>query len=83
VHRASFVQDFFKLSLIAPWLLDPRIALDSHDFLVWLALLEISQVVPLALVEMVVAISLLVVVALGEAIVLLILLVSPSCHHVT
>jgi hypothetical protein len=40
-------------------------------------------VVPLALVEVVVAIALLVVVALGEAVVLLVLLVSPPCHHVT
>jgi hypothetical protein len=39
-------------------------------------------VVPLALVEVTVAIALFVVVALGEAVVLLILLVSPLCHHV-
>jgi hypothetical protein len=39
-------------------------------------------VVSLALVEVAVAIALLVVVALGEAVVLLVLLVSPPCHHV-
>jgi hypothetical protein len=39
-------------------------------------------VVPVALVEVAVAISLLVMVALGKAIVLLILLISPSCHHI-
>jgi hypothetical protein len=40
-------------------------------------------VVPLALVEVAVAVALLIAVVLGEAVVLLILLVSPSCHHVT
>jgi hypothetical protein len=82
VHRATFVQDFFKLSLIAPQLLASWIALNSHDFLVWLALSGVPRVVPLALVQVVVAGALLVVVALGEAVVLLILLISPPCHHV-
>jgi hypothetical protein len=50
--------------------------------MVWLALLGVSRVVPLAFVEVAVAIALLIVVALGEVIVLLILLVSPPCHHV-
>jgi hypothetical protein len=48
-----------------------------------LALSGVPRVVPLALVEVAIAIALLVAVALGEAIVLLIFLVSPSCHHVT
>jgi hypothetical protein len=39
--------------------------------LVWLALSGVSRVVPLAFVEVTVAIALLVVVALGEAVVLL------------
>jgi hypothetical protein len=39
-------------------------------------------VVLLALVEVVVVFSLFVIVALGEAVVLLILLVSPPCHYV-
>jgi hypothetical protein len=39
-------------------------------------------VVPLALVEVAIAIALLVAVALGEAVILLVLLVSPPCHHV-
>jgi hypothetical protein len=60
-----------------------RIALNSHDFLVWLALSGLTRVVPLALVEVVVAIALLIAVALGEAVVLLILLVSPPYHRVT
>jgi hypothetical protein len=50
------------------------------DFLVSLGLLDVSQ---LALVEVAVAITMLVVVALGEAVVLLVLLVSPPCHRVT
>jgi hypothetical protein len=54
-----------------------QVALDSRDLVFWLALSRGSRVVPLALVEAVV------VVALGEALVLLILLVSPSLHHVT
>jgi hypothetical protein len=40
-------------------------------------------VVPLALVEVAVVVALLVTITLGEAVVLLILLVSPPCHHVT
>jgi hypothetical protein len=76
------MQDFLKLCLIAPQLLAPWIVLNNSDFMVWLALSGISQVVLLALVEVVVAVALLAVVALGEAIVLLILLVSPHCHHI-
>jgi hypothetical protein len=60
-----------------------RIALNGRDFLVWLALSGFSQVVPLAFVKVAVAVAVLVVVALGEAVVLLVLLVSPPCHHVT
>jgi hypothetical protein len=56
--------------------------LDSREFMVWLALSGILRVDPLALVEAVAAIALLVVVALGEPVVLLILLASPPCHHV-
>jgi hypothetical protein len=41
-----------------------------------------SRVVLLAFVKVVVAVGLLVVVALRQALVLLILLVSPPCHHV-
>jgi hypothetical protein len=37
----------------------------------------------LAFVKVAVTIALLVVVTLGEAVVLLVLLGSPSCHHVT
>jgi hypothetical protein len=59
-----------------------RVALDSHDFMVWLALSGVPRVVPLAFVEMAVAIALLVVVTLGEVVVFLVLLVSPPCHHV-
>jgi hypothetical protein len=77
------VQDFFKLWLIVPQLLAPRIALNSRDFLVWLAFLGIPRVVPLTFVKVVVVVSLLVILALREAIVLLILLVSPPSHHVT
>jgi hypothetical protein len=36
----------------------------------------------LAFVEVAIAVALFVVVALGEAVVFLILLVSPPCHHV-
>jgi hypothetical protein len=51
--------------------------------MVWLALLGILRLVLLAFVEVAVAIALLVVVTLGEAVVFLILLVSPPCHHAT
>jgi hypothetical protein len=59
-----------------------RVALDSHDFMVWLSLSGIPRVVLLAFVELAVAIALLVMVALREAVIFLILLVStmPSCH---
>jgi hypothetical protein len=59
------------------------IALNGRNFLVWLALSGVPRVVPLAFVEVVIATSLLVVVALGEAVILLVLLVSPLCHQVT
>jgi hypothetical protein len=69
--------------VVVPLLLATRIALDSHDFMVWPALSGVPRVVPLVFVKVAVAIALLVVVALGEAVVLLILLVCPLCHHVT
>jgi hypothetical protein len=72
VYRALFVQDFLELCVIVPRLLAMRIALNSHDFLVWLALLSVSRVVPLPLVEVAVAVALPIVVALGEAVVLLV-----------
>jgi hypothetical protein len=77
------VQDLFKLYLIAPRLLAPWIVLNSCDFLVSLAFFGIPRVVTLALVKVVVIVAMLVIVALREAIVLLVLLVSPPCHHVT
>jgi hypothetical protein len=77
------VHDFLKFRVVVPRLLATRIALDSHDFMVLLALSGIPRVVPLALVEVAVAIALLVVVVLGEAAVLLVLLVSPPYHHAT
>jgi hypothetical protein len=83
VYRALFVHDFLDLCVIVPRLLATRIALDNRDFLVWLALLSVPRAVPLALVKVAIAIALLVIIALGEAVVLLVLLVSPPCHHVT
>jgi hypothetical protein len=77
-----FVQDLLKLTLLIPRLLATRIALNSHDLIIWLALSGWFRVVPLAFVGAVAA-TVLVVVALGEALVLLILLVGPSLHHVT
>jgi hypothetical protein len=77
------VQDFLKLCVIAPRLLATRVALDIRNFLVWLALSGVTRVVSLALVEVVVAVALLFVVALGEVVVLLVLLVSPPCNIVT
>jgi hypothetical protein len=70
------VQDLLELILLVPLLLATRIALYSHDFMVWLALLGGFRIVPLAFVGAVA------VAALGEALVLLILLVGPSLHHV-
>jgi hypothetical protein len=60
------VQDFLKLSLISSQLHSSRIALNSRDFLVWLALSGAPRVVLLALVEVAVDIALLVAVALGK-----------------
>jgi hypothetical protein len=68
--------------VVVPRLFTTRVALDSRDFMVWLALSGVSRVVPLAFVEVAGAIALLVVVTLGEAIVFLIPLVIPPCHHV-
>jgi hypothetical protein len=78
-----FVHEFLELCVFVPRLLPTRIALNSRDFLVWLALLGVPRVVPLALVKVAVAIALLVVVALGKALILLIILVNPPCYHVT
>jgi hypothetical protein len=72
------VYDFLKLCVVVPRLLAMWIALNCHDFLVWLAFSGVPLVVPLALVEVAIAIALLVMVALGEMVVLLVLLV---CHH--
>jgi hypothetical protein len=77
VHRVLLVQDFLKLSFIVLQLLAPWIALNSCDFMLWLAFLGLSRVVLLAFVRVVVVVDLLVVVALGEALILLILLVNP------
>jgi hypothetical protein len=82
VYWVFFVHDFLKFRVVAPRLLDMRIALDSRDFMVWLALSGIPRVVTVALVKVVIAIAMLVVVALGEAVILLVLLVSLSCHHI-
>jgi hypothetical protein len=71
------------LCVIVPQLVATRIALNSHDFLVWLVLSEVPRVVLLALVKVAVAVTLLVTIALGEAVVLLVLLVGPPCYHVT
>jgi hypothetical protein len=60
-----------------------RVSLDNRNFMVWLALSGVPRVVPLAFVEVAIAVALFVGVALGEAVVFLILLVSPPCHHVT
>jgi hypothetical protein len=79
----GWCNDWLILCLVIFRLLATRIVLNSHDFLVWLVLLGVPRVVPLAFVEVAVAISLFVVIALGKAVVLLVLLVSPLCHHVT
>jgi hypothetical protein len=71
------VHDFLIFRVVVPRLLATLVTLDSHDFIVLLALLGIPRVVPLAFVKVAVAIALLVMVALGEAVVFLILLVSP------
>jgi hypothetical protein len=71
VYRALFVHDLLIFRVVVPRLLATRVALDSHDFMFWLTLLGVPRVVPLAFVEMAVAIALLVVVALGEAVVFL------------
>jgi hypothetical protein len=81
VHRALLVQDLLELVLLVSRLLPAGAALDSHDLIVSLALLGRCRVVPLAYVGVVV-IVVFVVVALGQALVLLALLVDPSLHHV-
>jgi hypothetical protein len=50
--------------------------------MVWLSLSGVPRVVLIAFVELAVAIALLVMVALGEVVVLLVLLISPPCYHV-
>jgi hypothetical protein len=77
------VQDILKLCFIVPRHLATRVALTSRNFFILLALLGVPRVVPLGLVELVVAVALFVAVVLGEAVVLLVLLVGPLCQHVT
>jgi hypothetical protein len=76
------MHDLLVVRVVIPRVLATRIALAIRNFIVWLALLSVPRVVLLAFVVVAIAIALLVVVALGEAIVFLILLVSPPCHHV-
>jgi hypothetical protein len=83
VYRALFVQDFLIVQVVVPRLHATWVALDSRDFMVWLALSGIPRVVPLAFVKVAIAIALLVMVAVEEAVVFLIFLVSPPCHHIT
>jgi hypothetical protein len=83
VYRALLVHDLLVFRVVVPRLLATRVALDSRNFMVWLALSGVPRVVPLAFVEVVVAIALLIVVALGEAGIFIILLVGQPCHHVT
>jgi hypothetical protein len=79
---ALLVHDFLKLSLIVPRVLAPWIVLNRRDFIVWPAFLGVTRVVLLAFVRVVVVIALLIIFALGKALVLLVLLVGPPCHHV-
>jgi hypothetical protein len=76
------MHDLLVLRVVVPRLFATRIVLDSRDFMVWFALLGVPRVVPLAFIEVAIAIALLVMVALGEAVALLVLLVCPPCHHV-
>jgi hypothetical protein len=69
--------------VVVPQLLAARVSLDSRDFMVWLALSGVPRVVPLAFVEVAIAVALFVVDVLGKVVVFLILLVSPPGHHVT
>jgi hypothetical protein len=77
------MHDLLIIRLVNPRLLATWIALDGRDFMVWLVLSGVPRVVPLAFVKVVVVISLLVMVALGKAVIFLIFLVSPPCCHVT
>jgi hypothetical protein len=69
--------------VVVPLLLATWVVLDNRDFMVWLALSGVPRVVLLAFVEVAIAVALFVVVALGELVIFLILMVSPPCHHVT
>jgi hypothetical protein len=59
-----------------------RIVLDICNFMVWLVLSGVSRVIPLAFVKVAAAIAWLVMAVLGEAVVFLVLLFGPLCHHV-
>jgi hypothetical protein len=78
------VQDLVELLLLVPRLIDSRVAINSRDETVWLALSGGSRVVPLALVGTVVVVPFapVVIVALGEAVTFMVLLVGPLLHHV-
>jgi hypothetical protein len=76
------VHELVIFQVVVPRLLATRVALYSHDFMASLALLGGPRVVPLAFVEVAIAIAMLVMVALGEAVIFLVLLVGPPHHHV-
>jgi hypothetical protein len=80
VHQAVLVQHLLELTLLVPRHLATRVPLYSHDFMVRLVFSRGSRVVLLAFVGAVAVIAL--VVVLGEVLVLLVLLVGPSLHHI-
>ena len=66
MHWALFVQDLLELILLIARLLAARVALNSHDSIVWFALFV---VIPLAFAGAVVVVSLpFIVVTPGEAV---------------
>jgi hypothetical protein len=84
VHRALLVQDLYELLLLAPRLLALRVAVNSRDEIILLVLLGGSRVVPPAFVGAIVVVPFAPVVGvpLGVAVAFLVLLVTPSLHHV-
>ena len=83
MHGTQLEQNLLKLILRVPCLLVPLVALDNRDNIMWLALFEEILLASIkALVIVPFASVVVVVVAIGELLALLVLLIRLSLYHV-
>ena len=81
MHGTQLEQNLLKLILRVPCLLAPLVALDNRDNIMWLALFEeilLASIKALVIVPF----ASVVVIAIGELLALLVLLIRLSLYHV-